>query len=246
MCHKTLQLGIATILCMTSLLFTLSARAENIAVDGVTAAFELPKGYCALGHEHPVDKAYYEQQAKMQEGHNKIVVYGVPCKSVDAVHKGGQAPEWAMWLMATPQGVPIRSFLGIKRQDFTDQIAKEFPKLDMKAIETVASVRTATEGVGVKVVSSGLIDQDSSGVYIAILLDVAKNKQNSELAGVYSEVLMSGRVFTLNLYRPFDNRETFTGLLSDVKDATARSASASDALPVDKSLPKGMSPPEKK
>ena len=79
----------ASLLSLAALLFAASALAENIAVDGVTAAFELLKGYCSLGHEHPVDKAYCEQQGRLQEGHNKIVVYGVPCKSIDAIHNGG-------------------------------------------------------------------------------------------------------------------------------------------------------------
>ena len=218
----------------------------SVTIDGIKASLELPKTYCALTRSHPVERAFYEQQDRVQAGMNKVVLIAAPCDGIKSLRTKGAAPRYGIWLMQSPGGVSRKVPDSVPRQAVLDAMAQSIPKLDTDAVMGRVAGRAQKEGIDLKVNSSGLIDQDTNGVYLGIAGDVANATRSESFAGVAGLTVVSGRMFSLNMYDLFENRATFDRLLVSVKDTIGRSVVTSEKIvqkpTPDKSLPAGMKP----
>ena len=219
------------------------AGAVEVTVDGISAVLELPKAYCALSRKHPVERAFYDQQDRLQAGINKVVMIAAPCSGIKALRTRGAAPRYAIWMMPAGGGHPRRIPDGVARQDVLDALARAIPKLDTGALMNKLDDRIAKEGIALDVDSSGLIDQDPNAVYMGIAGTVANAASKVKFAGVTGMTVMSRRMFSLNLYDTLENRATFDRMLAAAKDTLARSVAASAKIKApDIELPPGMMP----
>jgi hypothetical protein len=219
------------------------AQAVEVSVDGITAVLELPKAYCALSRKHLVERAFYDQQDRLQAGINKVVMIAAPCSGIKALRTKGAAPRYAIWMMPAGEGHPRRVPDGIARQDVLDALARAIPKLDTGALMNKLDDRIAAEGIALEVDSSGLIAQDPNAIYMGMAGKVANASSEIRFAGVTGMTVMSRRMFSLNLYDTLENRATFDRMLAAAKDTLARSVAASAKIKVpDVALPPGMMP----
>ena len=219
-----------------------AAQAETVKIDGIQAALELPKGYCRLSRRDPVEKAMYELQDRVQNGINTVALIAFPCERIKALRKGVMSPQYAIWLMQSPKGVPTRLPDGLERKFVLDTWVNAIPKLDTNALLGEMASRGDKEGMKLKIDSTGVIDRDDNAVYLGLAGQVKRRAGEENIASVTGMTLMSGRFFSLNLYDRFENRATFERLLANAKESLARAVIQSAAIGHDKSLPPGMRP----
>ena len=222
--------------------FVTAANAETVKVDGVSAALELPSGYCKLSRRDPVEKSMYELQDRVQAGHNIVVMIAFPCEKIKALHKGVMSPQYAIWLMQAPKGTVTRIPDSVDRRSVLDIWAKTIPKFETSELVGDIERRAQREGKKIKIDSTGVIGRDDNAVYLGLAGMVTRRAGEESIASVTGMTLLSNRFFSLNLYDRFESRATFDQLLTKAKDALARAVSLSATMAPDKSFPPGMQP----
>lgn len=222
--------------------FATAANAETVKIDGIQAALELPNGYCKLSRRDAIENAMYELQDRVQNGINTVALIAFPCERIKALHKGVMSPQYAIWLMQSPRGVPTRLPDGLERRFVLDTWVKAIPKLDTNMLLSEMANRGAKEGMTLKIDSTGVIDRDDNAVYLGLAGQVKRRAGQQNIASVTGMTMISGRFFSLNLYDRLENRATFDRLLTNAKDSLARAVTRSAAIGPDKSLPPGMRP----
>jgi hypothetical protein len=226
---------------MLSVLSIASATAEAMKADGVGVTLELPAGFCALSRAHPVDKLIYEQQERLQAVNNEVMLSAVPCDELAALRSGKTTSTWALWLLNGKPGSPTRIPAGMARTAVSDELAKALPSLDIAKISADVDARARKEGVGVNIASNGVIHRDDLALYTGMLAGTQRDGKPRQVAAVTGWIVLSGRLFTYNVYGDYEGRQSFDKLLAGTKDVMARSARATDAT-IDTSLPPGMTP----
>lgn len=226
---------------MLSMACIATAAAEAMKADGVGVSLELPSGFCALSRGHPIEKLVYEQQDRLQATNNEVMLYAVPCNEVAALRGGKTTSTWALWLLNGKPGSPTRIPAGMTRTAVSEELAKALPSLDINKISSDVDARARKEGVAVNIASNGVIDRDDLALYTGMLANTQREGKPRQVAAVTAWIVLSGRLFTFNVYSDFESRQSFDKLLAGAKDVMVRSAKATDAG-VDKSLPAGMTP----
>ena len=231
--------GLALALLMASLS---PGIAETFQLDSVSMKLELPKGYCANSRSQPVEKLYYDLQDRMQSGLNKVILIAVPCSKQQAFRNRQPVSERAMWLLNSPDGKPTRLPEGMTRAGFIAEMAKTMPTLDINSINADTEKAAKKEGVGLKINSSGTIDQNDDALYEELVVRAERGSRASDVAVVTAVMTIAGRIVTLNLYGDYVDRTSFDGLLANAKETAHRTILANGPAVPPKSLPPGMVP----
>ena len=228
--------------------FAASAAAiEHVTIDAVTAHLELPQGYCRLSRSNAMERQLYEMQDRVQNGINIVAVIAAPCDRIKSLRRGNMPPQYGIWLLQAPGGIPSHVPTSVTREKVFDGLAKSIPQLDVNKISADIQSRGAKEGIAYTVTASGLIDKDQNGVYLGMTGRLQRAKGMADIASVAGLTMIWGRRFSLNLYDDFTGNETFDRLLAAAKTALAKTAAANpisapeSAGPV-KALPPGMQP----
>lgn len=228
--------------------FAASAAAiEHVKIDAITAHLELPAGYCRLSRSNPVERQLYEMQDRIQTGINIVALISVPCDKIKALRRGNMTPQYGIWLLQAPGGLPSRVPTGVSRDQVFEALAKAITELDTGKISASIQSRGAKEGIAYSVTASGLIDKDRNGVYLGMTGRLRRVSGMADIASVAGLTMIWGRRFSFNLYDDFSGGETFDRLLATVKSTLARSSAANPVMspetagPV-KALPPGMQP----
>jgi hypothetical protein len=203
-----------------------AARAEVLQLDKLSVDLALPKDYCKLSRADPNDKLRYNQQDQANGGQNVLLMLAVPCNELTASRAGKLWQHWAIWLQIGSKPVDIP--LSMSHTEAFTQIAKEIPAVDLKTVSNEINGRT--KGIDIKLSSNGSVGQDGNGLYAVMVGDASSATVKRTVANVYAFTVLSGRIFTFNLYQDYENSKTLDTLLASVKDVAQRSTAATDGL----------------
>jgi hypothetical protein len=205
------------------------ARADVMQADGISASLELPKGFCALTREDPVEKQHYEIQDRMQVS-NGVMLFAVPCPQMESTRKGDPLKKWAIWLINGPKGNHTKIPAEMSREALIEELTKGVPGIDIEKISNETGDRAAKEGIGVALKEMKVIANDKSVMYTGQVASLEADGVKRELAVVTGWASMSGRLFTFNIYSDLEGQQTFDTLLSEARDTIARSVSITDTM----------------
>jgi hypothetical protein len=204
-----------------------TARGEQFDAGGVSVALALPSGYCGLTRNDPVERLYYELQDRMQKGQNRIIEYAVPCKEVKRLRNREVVPTYAVWLMNAPGDVPREIPATASRQDYVAALAKEFPRLDSSQINSDVQGKAKKEGLELNVQDKFVVlELDPDAVYVGVVVKAQSGGNARDVAVAFAATTISGRLLSLNLYRPYESQQTFAELMVPLKAAIADTLAA--------------------
>ncbi len=206
-----------------------TVRGGQFDAAGVTVDLELPSGYCGLTRVDPVDRLYYEQQDRMQKGHNRIVEYAVQCRDVRRLRSRQAVGEYAIWLLNTPNDQPLVIPPTKPRAEVLAEIAREIPRLDISETNETVRQHANKEGMELTIKDKfAVLDQDDNAVYFGQLVSrqLVGGANAKDVAVVFAVTTISGRLFSLNLYKPYESQATLQELLPAVKEAVANTIAA--------------------
>jgi hypothetical protein len=108
-------------------------------------------------------------------------------------------------------------------------VANEFPKLDVDEVNTEIAKRVSKEGKGLEVALKNkfaVVDQNSDAVFIGQIATAQVANKTIKVEVVAALTTISGRAFSLNLYKMYEAQPDFQELLVPLKAAIARTIAA--------------------
>jgi len=211
-----------------------AARAEQTVLAGQTLNVDAPSGYCAVDRSRSAEASLVESMEKVQAGSNKVVLMFIECAALAKSRASGNydLSSYGVMLSPTPHGDIIK-YSG-NRQDYVEEVAKQFPDFDAaKAMET-AQARIKESGVSVTGIKMlGLLAKDDTALYVGVSLEGVADPSGGaphRVLGMIALTLVNEIPISVNIYRADAADDAITGMIAQDKANVAALIAANASL----------------
>jgi hypothetical protein len=235
-------------LCALAMAVALPASAATIQiVPGTSMEMEAPGGQCLIEPSaNQFDAAYFATMNQMYVGTNNLLALFIDCNVLTSMRQGIAQPitHWTIVLLPLSGGQVV-SAAGYTRAQVIEEMTKAATGTDLQAYldgqkgsieQRIGETMQGGYQMG-QIKSLGILAKDDAGIYSGLLMSQTMAGVPQTIACVIGMTLINGYVVTMNSYRPYENAETYTAMIADMKGDMAAlvsmngGASASPATP---------------
>lgn len=224
-------------LCALALAGAQPASAATIQiVPGTSMDMEAPDGQCVIEPSaSQFDAAYFATMTQMFAGTNNLLALFIDCNVLASMRQGIAQPitEWTIVLLPLSGGQVVPA-AGYTRSQVIEEMSKAAAGSDMQAYldgqkgSIEQRINQTLQGgfqMG-QIKSLGVLAKDDAGIYSGLMMNQTTAGLGQDIACVIGMTLINGYVVTVNIYRPYVSTETYTDMVSDMKEDMAELVSA--------------------
>ncbi len=218
--------------CALAMAVALPASAATIQiVPGTGMEMDAPDGQCVIEPSaNQFDAAYFATMNQMYVGTNNLLALFIDCNVLASMRQGIPQPitEWTIVLLPLSGGQVV-SAAGYTRAQVIEEMGKAAAGTDMQAYldgqkgSIEQRINQTLQGgyqMG-QIKSLGVLAKDDAAIYSGLLMSQTMAGVAQNIACVIGMTLINGYVVTVNIYRPYESAETYTDMISDMKEDMA-------------------------
>lgn len=231
--------------------------AFEIELAGRKLSIEAPEGYCPLEQTNARDKSFLDRlSSALGEDHQLLLMF-TDCEELKQfrARRADRFQRFGQITALRERGAPIAALGGVSRNAYSAEATATFGRLTEPAARADALRRLdqeIAEGRLSGLRNLGLLDRDGAGAYLGIVSRIEAPGDPHVLASVTTATLLREIRLSINLYRRYENAETFPALLAEQKRIAQRliekNGETIEPVPADEkplagAIPGGASPP---
>ncbi len=239
---RTLMSWAGGTLCALAFALAQPASAATVQiVPGTSMDMQAPDGQCVIEPSaSQFDAAYFSTMTQMFTGTNNLLALFIDCNVLASMRQGIAQPitEWTIVLLPLSGGQVVPAS-GYTRAQVIEEMSQASAGSDMQAYldgqkgSIEQRINQTLQGgfqMG-QIKSLGILAKDDSGIYSGLMLNQTTAGVGQDIACVIGMTLINGYVVTVNIYQPYVSAETYTDMVSDMKEDMAELVSANGGAP---------------
>ena len=227
------------------------ASAETVALGEKEIAYDVPAGWCQLNATNETDATLLRAAQELQGVRNQVLALFGDCGELEGARRGQAILHYGL-LLGVRDPATGKPFIipNLARSEVITQLAGAFSKRlasDMFA-EMDKQLSSVGDKHGVKLQLKepqiGVLDRDDNALYLAFASNILVNGQETANSGVTAMLPVKERIISMNIYAPYESKNTYATLLVTVKDSASRLIAKNVTAVTQAVLPPGAKMPE--